>query len=504
MTYRQIIQAIGEEILDYLLASYPEGSDVKLTIDKYTFTQIYKNLGFTEAQVITALSDIQTLTNGFAESLAVAAYQTIIAYDINQSRYYDKLQDAYKNTLNSHSDVIRYFEYGQDDMWQYVQKCFQRNNRKFHIPPSHEGPYRYVQYPYAQLVMSQSALIKFADVFNQFLIPHKAYTLQAFGKIIRSSNYSVYNDFQLRLIYSFYLAWDGQSSDDYRRNRTTGSRHTTHEISSYIIYANDEDQSYILKKTISSMKYATVLNFKKLPKCTYFNYDEDYEVWTSCRKNMVDPETSNGILIDSNHHACKIDNLTYSHVYKIPESTYVFLSFDDSNAKNNFYSIFQINITQDLSYWLSGGIKLGKTKTYALNALPKMNFATEEKTIYINRQCVEFPRSKYILLGDFITKPGEYHIKLPDRPSISIIVEKLDSVVFRPKHTGWIIANSNVEPSSTETWNIRGKEINSEDLEPIAKSLSQTYIGQLRPMTRHKEQFECRFDRFKNKDRRFS
>lgn len=222
----ELLVSFGKAILDYFCSNFDEETEFKLSIDDYTFDECVHIAQVDEAKLLQALQKQETLYEDNAlVALAVGAYQVKIGGDVvklqetGTDSYYEKIREYYPQyKAQSVQDIMNnYFWESQDKLWRTIQALFNNNKRKLLIPHERERSYRYVQYPIYARELTNTKLLRWADIFIERNIAPNQPDMSYYSFCNRLNN-KLHLEFQnnlteavKRTIFNFYKIWDGRS-----------------------------------------------------------------------------------------------------------------------------------------------------------------------------------------------------------------------------------------------------------------------------------------------------
>ena len=222
----ELLVSFGKAILDYFCSNFDEETEFKLSIDDYTFAECVHIAQVDEAKLLQALQKQETLYEDNAlVALAIGAYQVKIGGDVAKLQetgtdsYYEKIREYYPQyKAQSVQDIMNnYFWESQDKLWHTIQALFNNNQRKLWIPHERERAYRYVQYPIYARELTNTKLLRWADIFIEKNIAPNQPDMSYYSFCNRLNN-KLHLEFQnnlteavKRTIFNFYKIWDGRS-----------------------------------------------------------------------------------------------------------------------------------------------------------------------------------------------------------------------------------------------------------------------------------------------------
>ncbi|WP_307771169.1 hypothetical protein [uncultured Treponema sp.] len=449
-------QKLGKAIFDYFIQRTSPNETFKLCIDKYIYEYCAKQAGLTELDMKKVLLgfDILHCYEGEYIALSIASLEVVVAYSIEAAT---DLANSYNPwflkkvilVLRDNNKLQKFYTRCQDYVWTTVKNLFQKKNRNLDIPNPHEGPYRYVQYPLGQRILSGTDLLKYADRFRAIhLEPHQAITYQLFTDLVFYRNQYADEEEKRRLVFSFYCVWDGRSSEEIKNNtRELTEKEREQKVKDeFLIKLEPQVEMYINKEKVNLQEDDIPEKFLFLfesqpypPKKGYvFIKDNDYNDWLPNFGTISEDEE---ILILTKRFI--IPNYLQNYINNeklevIPAGNYFI--FHLMLERDDFIS-FGIKLKQKPYISFVGGIK-SKRNTYFSFALPVIKLSEEMKNIkviYVDSKSQEVIDGVVKLPEDI--EQGKHWIKIFDSWKSSEMFFSIDDETLTKVHDvcGWHI-----------------------------------------------------------------
>jgi hypothetical protein len=472
-----ILTKLGQNIYNYFLDNTDPGEPFLLLIEPSEYEKLKEetgNINDVECALKSTDNPCSIPTDYISIAVANLQVQLIYAIAIEQidDSFYTEMKKFYLN-LKEDSDVLRYFERFQEDMWEKVRKVFAKKNRLLQIPKQKHGSGRYVQFPKSQRLITWNELSKYADLFiNINLQPYQVLPFSDFcSKVYMVYNYN-FNDEQneiiKKIVFSFYCNWDGSPTEKLRKpkkreklplfikNRMILSENkfkfTLRIENEKPIYYFDGDKKseQDVKKTFQNKQILSFL------------YDEEYEDW----KYTTQPLHENDRLLVLINKSDICDKLDIWHRQRdfifFTENYYV---YHFQNCDNNIAKSAGLSFITKEYFTIIGGIRvincyyfrndvLGAWYDFALPKI-KLNLKNNirvfinSKEIIINNNIVDLNnlmlitnKEKYILCPC----EKEYSIKCTDLPPVYFLIKGSADVNIESIDKGWKLTSHSLRP----------------------------------------------------------
>ena len=489
---------IGKALANYYLDLYRDTNQVSLFIDKLTFMEICNQCQIPYRAVVFEMeSDYPSvsLSRNTFKAIAVAAFQIAVSNDATETGVYDRLRKELSSLASMDNTMLmkRYFEEGQDAVWNSVKNYFSLNDKAIYKFPYEDayGPGRYVRYPLSQQLISTSSLHRYADKFCHFLKPHCPYTYEEFKKRI---SFSYSNELIRHAVFAFYQNWNGETSSDYAKKRLTAN--AVHENNRYenVLTLNEKDKSFEIRRYEKSSRRKVIVQPAELygeKPYKLFDYNEDYDDWS-------DMPLSDAHLIGLQYIGLLVPESPFSErlmiqasdAYKRHDS--LFLVFSSEKTCLCLLNTLGISTSIELGMWFEGGVRL-KAVSYLKDALPVLRFKKKQRYLYVNWHKIDFFKPvEHVRLADIqeIIRPGEYYLKLPGLSGIKISIAELSDDYSCDFICGWCINKNGVQLyQEKEDLKLILKGLNV-TTEKIDKCVDEEYSGNNRLFVRHFRSFE--------------
>ena len=264
----ELLVSFGKAILDYFCSNFDEKTEFRLSIDDYTFAECARIAQVDEAELFQALQKQETLyEDNPLIALAIGAYQVKIGGDIatlqetGTDSYYEKIREYYPQyKAQSVQDIMNnYFRERQDKLWSSIQTLFKKHNRNILIPQERGGPYRYVRYPYEARELTNTELLRWADIFiekniapNQPDMSYDSFCNRLDNKLHLAFQNNLTKSIK-HTIFNFYKIWDGRSYNEIlnRKPRRPYTKNDTDATTSGHISVKIDDNTPLFSDTES-------------------------------------------------------------------------------------------------------------------------------------------------------------------------------------------------------------------------------------------------------------
>jgi hypothetical protein len=290
-----ILTKLGQNIYNHFLKNTSPGDPFLLLIEPEEYKRIKEETGNLE-NVDRALKSTGYISETPSDyiSIVIANLQVQMIYDIVIEKiddsFYTEMKRYYPN-LTEDSQVLRYFERFQENMWKKVKDVFEKRNISLQIPKPKDGSGRYVQFPKSQRIITWKELSSYADFFKCLNL--KPYQIMSFSdfcdKVYIPDNYHLdneQNEIIRKIVFSFYNNWDGSKTEDLRKprhtsksqqlffNTRTGLADNRFEFT--IRIKNEKLHYYFKDNEISEKKVKNQFESKFV---LSFLFNEEYEDW---------------------------------------------------------------------------------------------------------------------------------------------------------------------------------------------------------------------------------
>lgn len=454
-----VLEAFGKAVLDYFLMNNGENSYFRLSVNDYTFTNCVDMAGIEEEKLIQCLQRKETIFSNSLEALAIAAYQVKIAGDIlsvsknRNDAYYQKVMDNYPQYAGAQPVTIMkgYFEGCQDNLWQSVQRLFRENKRNLIIPDEKTGKGRYVQYPLEAQVVSNTRVLKYADIFiSRGLKPFQQNL--SYEQFCRMFFHYYEKEAYRRTIWQFYCDWNGRS---YREiiDRTRG--HYTDKLNStneYNVLLEIDDQNLTFYDQYSS---SVITNYEDIQSFIFSNKHKIYfKSFDDCE--LYEPsdepiEADSEIVIISKNAIQVLENNEQRFEFKFGNISLFVYQFKISKKICEFLGLSIQPLPLPIK--LIGGIKK-RNGHYYLFGLPAVKFGDGQDKVILNSKEISI-KDNILYLDDFRKElkafPKTNILKLPDYIPLKFQIDKRERETGGSEqvdYLGWACFNDCIIPHS--------------------------------------------------------
>lgn len=506
--------SFGKQLFAHFLSVTNVGDHLVLFVDKIFFDQLRDEVAIQQFIKVDEAKKIFSRVKTYAASidsyvgLAIASYQVRIAVDvdtININSYYEKLF-SFTSFKDGNEVMNKYFPY-QEELWMRVKELFLSEKRFLCIPKQKTGSRRYVQYPLSQRIINPKDMISFADKFCKVFSPRDSYDINYFCEImdfdirfLSTENYDFGNPFieecKKKLIYSFYLSWKGETTDDYIKHKKIKR-----------IYDSAVQESRDITVSCDSKNFEVFYNNRKCVKSNYlfrdlhangeslipFLFDSQYGDWVKMRGVVYSFEENISFLIKkmslfaddaivNQYIKSKIGNCLPSPNDNIE---YYFITFyaNDFETKKDFIEIIKkiypkLRCKEEITnIYMCGGLKLNRN-IYAIKALPCLKINHVPHFIKIDTNEPLKISQKIIYLMDYNLSAGVHNIKVQGCRDIEINIADFP-IATTNNITGWNINSSKIlmEPiDAKENYTLNGLDTNLVNLEKTEREIIERNI----------------------------
>lgn len=334
-----LLVSFGKAILDYFCSNFDEETEFKLSIDDYTFAECARIAQVDEAELFQALQKQETLyEDNPLVALAIGAYQVKIGGDIatlqetGTDSYYEKIREYYPQyKAQSVQDIMNnYFRERQDKLWSSIQTLFKKHNRNILVPQERGGPYRYVRYPYEARELTNTELLRWADIFiEKNIAPNQPDMIyDSFDKLCLEFQNNLTKSIK-HTIFNFYKIWDGRSYNEIlnRKPRSPYTKNDTDATTSGHISVKIDDNTPWFSDTetgepVTDIRRIQQRCFLESNKAYLIRYDCD-DVYTvqhgEIEEGSLCAVLSSHQILNNEELSCeKYNNITNSFKTKLP------------------------------------------------------------------------------------------------------------------------------------------------------------------------------------------
>lgn len=423
------VKEIGKYLVDHFCNMFSPGDSFIFCVDQEFLDSVYLNLGFSKEECERKI--LSKFVNGCLfdryVSVAIAGFQVSVAYD-NLVHSISSYNRVLCNKLKyEESQLQKVYKQFQIDIWKSTKDCFAKKGIELLIPMERTGQGCYVQYPLSQKVITNANLVKYKDIFTRIhLDPDKEISFEQFSERVfgltkiyaihkqllddnLAINHEIFEEIARKIIYFFYLAWNGE----YQKKERSGRKETEAqpidgrplkpEISFLRVCSDQSFQCLDSKEKIIPIKE---IGSKK---STFYSFDATYSLWVEVPN--IQKADSFGKVINTSFleyliKCNKILGLYILETYK--NEDYTFAVFGEM-MPSQIYQILQCDFGKKSWVSFCGGLK-NPNREWIIGILPTLKFEENYTEVFIDSKRVPVQNGS-LDLNTISLSPGSHSVK---------------------------------------------------------------------------------------------
>lgn len=356
----------------------------------------------------------------------------------------------------------------QDELWTNLKRFCDKNGFYIYLPSSHDGPGRYIQYPFSQALLRQEDLNRCPYLFKELGLRKNTYMpFSEFNNLLDESFYysckkflsshfihtkerlvkyhQTYKQLNLQIFDYYNLHWNGSYSEYNKKSRLSNVQPLYKELTNVCIsrslteiFIREADSSEINIISISDDLFSVIEDKVGLfyHHLLFFEKDKILGEGTYIRKME---EGKDYILIAEKEIDIGDHMKSLSVGKSIPNSYYDIFIFENISFKDNDSFWIKYFSSRPRNYRISGGLKIG-FRIWMEGAGPIINLPENVNTWFDGHKIEK-------LTFDCTDLPvGTYKLKVGKFPPETIIIgrETISDIEYQG---GWKIDKEQWQPS---------------------------------------------------------